>query len=87
MASEGLEKVLEYIIRYSFDTENVELSLSRQIFFSRRFMKWNATIIVTFFNPHELTKIVPKSFTKFYGPNWIIWPSELNQKGFSSFFA
>ena len=30
--------------------------------FSRRFMKCNATIIVTFFNPHQLTKIVPQKF-------------------------
>ena len=38
--------------------------------FSRRFMKWNATIIVTLFSifyPHELTKIVLKSSTKYYG--------------------
>ena len=33
--------------------------------FSRRFMKWNATIIVTFFfYPHELTKIVLQKFYK-----------------------
>ena len=35
--------------------------------FSRRFMKWNATIIVAFrffFNPHELTKIVLQKFFK-----------------------
>ena len=31
-------------------------------------MKWNATIIVTLFlNPHELTKIILQSCTKFYG--------------------
>ena len=37
-------------------------------FISRRFMKWNATIIVAFlfFNSHELTKIVLKSSTKYY---------------------
>ena len=36
--------------------------------FSRRFMKWNTTIIMTaiFFNPHELTKIVLKNSTKYY---------------------
>ena len=34
--------------------------------FSRRFMKWNATIIGTlFFYPHEPTKIVLKNSTKF----------------------
>ena len=34
--------------------------------FSRRFMKWSATIIVAFlfFNPHELTKIVLQKFYK-----------------------
>ena len=41
------------------------------IIFSRRFMKWNATILVSpffkfIFNPHELTKIVFKGSTKFY---------------------
>ena len=48
-------------------------------------MKWNATIIVTFFIPHELTKIVLKSSSKLKVSNWIIWPSELNQKGFPLF--
>ena len=37
-----------------------------------------------FFNPHELTKIVLKSSTKYY---CTIWPSELNQKCFSCFPA
>ena len=47
----------------------VQSNLSECVLSSRRFMKWNATIIVTlFFNPHELTKIVLKSSRKFYGP-------------------
>ena len=59
-------------------------------FFSRRFMKWNANIKVAFlfFNPHVLTKIVLKSSTKYYCTKLHkIWPSELNQKGFSCFPA
>ena len=59
---------------------------NNRICFSRRFMKWNATIIVTlFFNPHELAKIVLRSYTKFYGVKGATWPSELNQKAFSFF--
>ena len=50
-------------------------------------MKWNATIIVTFFNPHELTKFVLQSLQNFRVSSWNIWPRELNQKGFSSFSA
>ena len=38
-----------------------------------------------FFNPHELTKIVLQVLQNLMVPNWYIWPSELNQKGFSSF--
>ena len=34
--------------------------------FSRRFMKWNATILVFFFNPHELPKIVHWPNTKHF---------------------
>ena len=44
------------------------------LFFSRRFMKWNATIIVTlsfFFNPLELTKIVLQNIIVPFGlTNW-----------------
>ena len=34
-----------------------------RLVFSRHFMKCNAIIIVTFFNPHLLAKIVPKNST------------------------
>ena len=44
---------------------NCAFSVTFSIIFSRRFMKWNATIIVTlFFYPHELTKIVLQKFYK-----------------------
>ena len=36
------------------------------MFLVGRFMKWKAVIIVTFFNPRELTKIVLQSSTQFY---------------------
>ena len=39
----------------------------RFIVFSRRFMKWTATITMTFFNAHELAKIV---LHKFYEILW-----------------
>ena len=55
--------------------------------FSRRFMKWNATIIVTFLNPHELTKIVLQSSTKFYGPKLNHLALRTEPKRFSSFSA
>ena len=49
------EVILLFVsLRYGAD-----LCRSRIFFeniFSRRFMKWNATIQVAFFNPHELTK-------------------------------
>ena len=62
--------------------------LSTGILFSRRrFMKRNATNIVTlFFNPHELTKIGLKSSTKFYGPKMNHLASRTEPKRFFLFF-
>ena len=58
---------------------------SRPRFFSRSFMKWNANMIVTFFNPHELSKIDLKSSTKLYGVklNHLGWGTD--HKGCSFF--
>ena len=54
--------------------------------FNRCIMKWNATIIVTFFRS---TQTDQNSSWKFYQilvvSNWNIWLRELNQKGFSFF--
>ena len=56
--------------------------------FSRRFMKWNATIIVAFLF-FQSTRTDQNSSTKvlqnIIAPNCTIWSSELNQKGFSCF--
>ena len=52
-------------------------------FFSRRFIKWNATTIVTFFNPYELTKIVLRVQWNNKAPNCTICPR--GQK-YNSFF-
>ena len=41
----------------------------------------------TFLYPHELTKIVLRSSTKYFALNCTFWPSELNQKSFSCFSA
>ena len=50
--------------------------------FSWRFMKWNGIIILTFFNPRELIKIVLQIFK---GPNGTIWHMELNYNSCSFF--
>ena len=58
-------------------------------FFSRRFMKWNATIIVTLFflstrtDQNSSTKVLQNIIAS----KCTIWSSELNQKGFSCFSA
>ena len=57
--------------------------------FSRRFMKWNATIIVTLFvlstrtDQNSSTKVLQNIIAS----KCTIWSSELNQKGFSCFSA
>ena len=57
-----------------------------QTIFSRHFMKWNAAIIVTFFNPHELTKIVLESFLKLYGVKLNYLAKATEPKWFFLFF-
>ena len=53
--------------------------------FSRRFMKWNATILSTFFNPDELTKIVLQVLRNFKESDWTIWHKKLKYKSWSFF--
>ena len=57
--------------------------------FSRRFMKWNATIIVAFRFFFQSTRTDQNSSTKvlqnIIAANCTIWSSELNQKGVSCF--
>ena len=52
---------MSYLFHYWCKSNRVLLRLV----FNRRFMKWNATIIVTiFFITHELTKVIVQSSTK-----------------------
>ena len=53
--------------------------------FSRRFMKWNATIIATLFQSTRTDRNSSSEVLRNMVSNWTIWPSELNQKGFSFF--
>ena len=61
------------------------------IVFSRRFMKWNATIIVTLFFVFLSTRTDQNSSTEvlqnIIASKCTIWSSELNQKGFFCFSA
>ena len=70
-----LSKQFQSYLMVSADLDMGFSILMNSMIFSRRFMKWNATIIVAFFNPHELTKIVLQNFKR---PNCTIWPRELN---------
>ena len=56
----------EYPYKNSSASSHVSREFVKKSIFRRRLMKWIPTIVVTFFNPHELTKIVLQSYTKFY---------------------
>ena len=56
------ENILHLMIKIHFCGSCIVMLIAL-FFFSRRFMKWNATILIVFFNHHELTKIGPKSST------------------------
>ena len=73
-------------VNYSF-AERLRLKL-RLGFLSALFFRKESTIVMAFrqcfLRPPELTKIVLQNII---APNCTIWPSELNQKGFSCYPA
>ena len=68
----------------------IETNIDRNRFFSRRFSRKKPTIIMAFRQCFFKTTLTDQnSSTKvlqnIIAPNCTIWPSELNQKGFSCF--